>query len=240
MSDTDTPTGPGPAPFGVRLDAATLARLDAYAERIDKKRGGAAARVIAAGLDALEGLPVRALANPSREVSPGPALDVDALADALIDRLPAPTVRRVEPPDSGAIAAGIVLAMRDPVTRAAIVAELAAAGVTARAPAPPVAAELPAEGARIDPATLRGVGGERRRNPPERRDPAPREDAPGRRLADGLRAARDARGTEGRPLTQRDAAAAARVPLATYQRAEQGKDVRESTRAALTAWIGEG
>jgi len=105
----------------------------------------------------------------------------------------------------------------------------------APAPAPPVAAELPAEGARIDPATLRGVGGERRRNPPERRDPAPREDAPGRRLADGLRAARDARG-----LTQRDAAAAARVPLATYQRAEQGKDVRESTRAALTAWIGEG
>ncbi len=51
-------TGSCPAPFGVRLDAATLARLDAYAERIDKKRGGAAARVIAAGLDVLEGLPV--------------------------------------------------------------------------------------------------------------------------------------------------------------------------------------
>ena len=324
---TDTPTGPGPAPFGVRLDAATLARLDAYAERIDKKRGGAAARVIAAGLDALEGLPVRA-PFPSQEVNAPPAaLDVDALADALIDRLPAPTVRRVEPPDSGAIAAGIVLAMRDPATRAAIVAELparpldvsalagalydlagpmlvdavkgsargarssqiAAVGVVgvarvidalraaheaadyagtlpdqdarrvlaravidavadlqgipaepAPAPAPPVVAELPAEGARIDPATLRGVGGERRRNPPERRDPAPREDAPGRRLADALRAARDARGTEGRPLPQRAAAAAARVALATYQHAEQGKDVRESTRAALTAWIGEG
>ena len=43
MSDTDTPTGP--APFGVRLDAATLARLDAYAARIDKKRGGAAVRL---------------------------------------------------------------------------------------------------------------------------------------------------------------------------------------------------
>jgi len=113
MSDTDNPTtGAGPAPFGVRLDAATLARLDAYAARIDKKRGGAAVRVVAAGLDALEGLPVRApAADPSREVSPGPALDVDALADALIDRLPAPTVRRVEPPDSGAIAAGIVLGL---------------------------------------------------------------------------------------------------------------------------------
>ena len=321
MSDTDTPAGP--PPFGIRLDALTLGRLDAYAAGIGRKRAGAAAVVIAAGLDALEGLPVRA-PFPSQEVSapPAAALDVDALADALIDRLPAPTVRRVEPPDSGAIAAGIVLAMRDPATRAAIVAELparpldvsalagalydlagpmlvdavkgsargarpsqlAAVGVVgvarvidalraaheaadyagtlpdhearrvlaravidavadlqgmppepAPAPAPPVAAELPAEGARIDPATLRGVGGERRRNPPERRDPAPREDAPGRRLADALRAARDARG-----LTQRDAAAAARVPLATYQRAEQGKDSRETTRTALTAWIGEG
>ena len=329
MSDTDTPTGAGPAPFGVRLDAATLARLDAYAGRVGRKRAGAAGLVIAAGLDAIEGLPVRA-PFPSQEVSAPPAagLDVDALADALIDRLPAPTVRRVEPPDSGAIAAGIVLAMRDPATRAAIVAELpaspradvsalagalydlvgpmladavkgsgrgarssqiAAVGVVgvarvvdalraaheaadyagtlpdhdarrvlaravidavadlqgipaypAPAPAPPVVAELPAEGACIDPATLRGVGGERRRNRPERRDPAPREDAPGRRLADVLRSARDARGTEGRPLTQRAAAAAARVPLATYQRAEQGKDVLEPTRAALMAWIGEG
>ena len=208
MSDTDTPAGP--PPFGIRLDALTLGRLDAYAARIGRKRAGAAAVVIAAGLD--------------------------ALADALIDRLPAPTVRRVEPPDSGAIAAGIVLAMRDPATRAAIVAELQGMPAeTAPAPAPPVVAGLPAEGARIDPATLRGVGGERCWNPPERRDPAPREDAPGRRLADALRAARDARG-----LTQRDAAAAARVPLATYQRAEQGKDIRETTRTALTAWIGEG
>lgn len=57
-ADESNTAGPGPAPFGVRLDAATLARLDAYAERIDKKRGGAAARVIAAGLNVLEGLPV--------------------------------------------------------------------------------------------------------------------------------------------------------------------------------------
>ena len=322
MSDTDTPAGP--APFGVRLDALTLGRLDAYAARIGRKRAGAAGLVIAAGLDALEGLPVRA-PFPSQEVSapPAAALDVDALADALLDRLPAQRVVKVGPPSPDTIAAGIVLAMRDPATRAAIVAELpasppadvsalagalydlagpmlvdavkgsargarpsqlAAVGVVgvarvidalraaheaadyagtlpdhearrvlaravidavadlqgmppepAPAPAPPVAAELPAEGARIDPATLRGVGGERRRNPPERRDPAPREDAPGRRLADVLRSARDARG-----LTQRDAAGAAKVPLATYQRAEQGKDVREPTRAALMAWIGEG
>ena len=306
--------------LATKLPAGTLDRIDRIGDG-DRSKGARA--VIAAGLDALEGLPVRA-PFPSQEVNapPAAALDVDALADALIDRLPAPTVRRVEPPDSGAIAAGIVLAMRDPATRAAIVAELpsrpldvsalagalydlagpmlvdavkgsargarssqiAAVGVVgvarvidalraaheaadyagtlpdhearrvlARAvidavadlqgmppepvpaPAPPVAAELPAEGARIDPATLRGVGGERRRNPPERRDPAPREDAPGRRLADVLRSARDARG-----LTQRDAAGAAKVPLATYQRAEQGKDVREPTRAALMAWIGEG
>lgn len=201
MSDTDTPAGP--APFGVRLDAATLARLDAYAERIDKKRGGAAARVIAAGLDALEGLPVRAPADPSREVSPGAALDVSALAGALAEHM--------GPMLAAAVADGLRRPPRE-----------------SPPPAPP------ADGPRIDPATLRGVGGERRRNPPERRDPPPREDLPGRRLADALRAARDARG-----LTQRDAAAAARVPLATYQRAEQGNDVRESTRAALTVWIGE-
>lgn len=218
--------------LSARLPAGTLERID-RAGNGDRQQG--ARTVIAAGLDALEGLPIRA-PFPSQEVSapPAAALDVDALADALLDRLPAQRVVKVGPPSPDTIAAGIVLAMRDPATRAAIVAELAAAGLTARAPAPPVAAELPAEGARIDPATLRGVGGERRQNPPERRDPAPREDAPGRRLADGLRAARDARG-----LTQRDAAAAARVPLATYQRAEQGKDVRETTRTALTAWIGE-
>jgi hypothetical protein len=267
MSDTDTPTGPGPAPFGVRLDAATLARLDAYAERIDKKRGGAAARVLAAGLDALEGLPVRAPANPSREVSPGAALDVSALAGALYDLVGPMLVDAVKGSARGArpsqlAAVGVVgvarvidalraaheaadYAGRLPdhearrvLSRAVIDAVADLQGMPpepAPAPAPPVAAELPAEGARIDPATLRGVGGERRRNPPERRDPAPREDAPGRRLADALRAARDARG-----LTQRDAAAAARVPLATYQRAEQGKDSRETTRTALTAWIGEG
>ena len=307
--------------LSAKVPAGTLDRIDRIGNG-DRSQGTRA--VIAAGLDALEGLPVRA-PFPSQEVSapPAAALDVDALADALLDRLPAQRVVKVGPPSPDTIAAGIVLAMRDPATRAAIVAELpaspradvsalagalydlvgpmladavkgsargarssqiAAVGVVgvarvvdalraaheaadyagtlpdheARrvlsravidavadlqgmppepvpAPAPPVAAELPAEGARIDPATLRGVGGERRRNPPERRDPAPREDAPGRRLADVLRSARDARG-----LTQRDAAGAAKVPLATYQRAEQGKDVREPTRAALMAWIGEG
>ena len=70
--------------FGIRLDAATLARLDAYAARIDHKRGGAAVRAIGAGLDVLEGLPVRA-PDPSREVSIG--LDVNALAVALYERV---------------------------------------------------------------------------------------------------------------------------------------------------------
>jgi hypothetical protein len=102
MSDTDTPTGQGPAPFGVRLDAATLARLDAYAARIDRKRGGAAARVIAAGLDALEGLPVRA---PERWSAKGTAnaaaLDVDAIADAVADR--------VVPAMADAVAYGVAL-----------------------------------------------------------------------------------------------------------------------------------
>jgi hypothetical protein len=161
MSDTDTPTGPGPAPFGVRLDAATLARLDAYAERIDKKRGGAAARVLAAGLDALEGLPVRAPANPSREVSPGAALDVSALAGALYDLVGPMLVDAVKGSARGArpsqlAAVGVVGVAR--VIDA--VADLQGMPPEpAPAPAPPVAAELPAEGARIDPATLRAVPG---------------------------------------------------------------------------------
>ena len=106
MSDTENP-GPGPAPFGVRLDAATLARLDAYAARIDRKRGGAAARVIVAGLDALEGLPVRA-PFPSQEVSapPAAALDVDALADAVADR--------VVPAMADAVAYGVALRSENP------------------------------------------------------------------------------------------------------------------------------
>ena len=140
--------------LSAKLPAGTLERID-RAGNGDRSQGARA--VVAAGLDALEGLPVRAPApDPSREVSPGAALDVDALADALIDRLPAPTVRRVEPPDSGAIAAGIVLAMRDPATRGAIVAELPAsplADVSALAGAlydlvGPMLADAVADGAR--------------------------------------------------------------------------------------------
>ena len=71
-------------PFGVRLDAATLARLDAYAARIDHKRGGAAVRAIVAGLDVLEGRPDP---GPASRVpaSPSAGLDVGALAGALYD-----------------------------------------------------------------------------------------------------------------------------------------------------------
>lgn len=73
--------------FGVRLDAATLARLDAYAERHDRKRGAAAVRAIVAGLDALEGAP------PAPPGAPGPVpldpapLAVAELAGALYDLL---------------------------------------------------------------------------------------------------------------------------------------------------------
>lgn len=102
MSDTDNLTAAaGPAPFGVRLDAATLARLDAYAARIDRKRGGAAARVIVAGLDALEGLPVRAPERSAKDTANAAALDVDALADAVADR--------VVPAMADAVAYGVAL-----------------------------------------------------------------------------------------------------------------------------------
>lgn len=100
MSDTDTPATPGPPPFGVRLDAATLARLDAYAGRIGRKRGGAAAVALAAGLDALDGLPVTAppVGHPAPSSGPPAVLDVDALAEVL-RRLDALAVAVAELPE---------------------------------------------------------------------------------------------------------------------------------------------
>ena len=76
--------------FGIRLDAPTIARLDAYAARIDHKRGGAAVRAIGAGLDVLEGVPAAPL--PSLGSNPAPSappvgLDVEALAVALYERV---------------------------------------------------------------------------------------------------------------------------------------------------------
>jgi DNA-binding XRE family transcriptional regulator len=121
----------------------------------------------------------------------------------------------------------------------------APAGLEAASKGPPVADPrqiplLPPEGVpvaappRIDAGKLRAAvpGAERRKGSAERREDA-REEAPGRRLADELRTARDSRG-----LTQRAAASAAGVPLATYQRAEQGKDLRAENRDRLAAWAG--
>lgn len=77
--------------FGIRLDAATLARLDAYAARIDHKRGGAAVRAIGAGLDVLEGVPaapqVASLGSDPAPSAPPVGLDVSALAVALYERV---------------------------------------------------------------------------------------------------------------------------------------------------------
>jgi hypothetical protein len=94
--------------FGVRLDGPTLARLDAYAERNGRKRGWAAARSIAAGLDALEGAPAAPASPPPIPGSnataahpPGGAasLDVPAVAGALYDL--------IGPQLAGAIAEGL-------------------------------------------------------------------------------------------------------------------------------------
>ena len=73
------------------MDAPTLARLDGYAEQIGHKRGGAAARVIAAGLDALEGLPVAVRAAP-------PVRDAKGYASILarLDALEAAELRRFD------------------------------------------------------------------------------------------------------------------------------------------------
>ena len=67
------------ASFGIRLDVATLARLDAYAEQIGHKRGGAAGRAIVAFLDALEGRPVAA----ERRGEPAELAAILARLDAL-------------------------------------------------------------------------------------------------------------------------------------------------------------
>ena len=280
MSDTDTPTGPGPAPFGVRLDALALARLDAYAARIGRKRGGAAAVALTAGLNALEGLPVTAPATPVRG---GGALDVDALAGALYDLLgpqladaAAEGARRVVRPDLAPVGvvgvARVVDTLRaafevareggelpdreararlslavieainvlaygegddTPETSRPVAAPDAAPPVPASSPPPPP--PPPADAPRIDPAGLLGIVGERCRESPDRRDPPPRAGDPGRRLPDAMKAARGARG-----LSQRAAANAARVPPATFQRAEQGNDIRPDTRERLEAWIREG
>lgn len=74
--------------FGIRLDASTLARLDAYAARIDHKRGGAAVRAIGAGLDVLEGVPAAPqVASLGSDPAPSIGLDVNALAVALYERV---------------------------------------------------------------------------------------------------------------------------------------------------------
>jgi hypothetical protein len=75
--------------FGVRLDADTVARLDALAAAHSHKRGWALARAVCAGLDALDGSETtnvpRAPTGDSRTLL-GPN-EIAALADALGERL---------------------------------------------------------------------------------------------------------------------------------------------------------
>lgn len=73
--------------FGVRLDAQTLERLDAYAGRAARKRGWAAARAIAAGLDALDGVaapPPSPGSNPAPSAGTPEANDARALAGGAV------------------------------------------------------------------------------------------------------------------------------------------------------------
>jgi hypothetical protein len=256
--------------FGVRLDGATLARLDAYAARTAHKRGWAAGRAIVAGLDALEGVAAPSQpASPASNAPDAPPVDVPALAGALYDLLgpqladaAAEGARRARRPDMAPVGvigvARVVDALRVAFDVAREGGELGDREARARlsgavieainalaygegddvpetprpVAAPDAAPPLPAPSPRLPPKAVRGLQGERRRGPPERRDPPPREGEPGRRLPDAMKAAREARG-----LSQRSAADAAGVPLATFQRAEQGKDVRPETRDRLEAWI---
>ena len=259
--------------FGVRVDAATVARLDAYADRSAHKRGWAAAAAIAAGLDVLEGV-----ANQPTIARDGGKVDVTAIAAALADVLAPPLAdavadgvrrgRRPELAPVGVVGVGrVVDSLRAAFEAARVGGELPDREARARldravieainvlaygetapeaaskgppAPDPRQIPLLPAEGVagaathRIDAGKIRAAipAAERRKGSPERREDA-REEAPGRRLADELRNARESRG-----LTQRDAAAAAGVPISTYQRAEQGKDLRPENRDRLAAWAG--
>lgn len=265
--------------FGVRLDAPTLARLDAYAERLARKRGWAAARAIVAGLDALEGVAPPLAAAPFPGSNAAAPVDVQALAGALYDRIgpmladaaaegAARRAPRLDVAPVGVVGvARVVDALRGAfeaareggelpdreararLSRAVIEAinvlaygegddaptKPADASPAARpAPLPEPAAAVPETPApRLPAHAVRGLQRERRRGSPERRDPPPREGPPGRRLPDAMKAAREARS-----LSQRSAADAAGVPLATFQRAESGKDVRPETRERLEAWIG--
>jgi len=239
--------------FGVRLDGPTLARLDAYAERNGRKRGWAAVRSIAAGLDALEGAPTAPVSPPplpGSNVTVAPptggaaSLDVPAVAGALYDL--------IGPQLAGAIAEGLRRGRRSDLAPVGVV------GVARVVDALRVAFEAARDGAALPDREARGVlsravieainalaygdteeaaaprgparavrgpQGERRGGSPDRRASPPR-------LADTLKAAREARG-----LSQRGAAESAGVPIGIYQRAEQGKDVRPDGRQRLEAWI---
>lgn len=205
----DVAADPKTVAFGVRLEAAVVARLDTYAASHTHKRGWALARAVAAGLDVLEGVPNQ------------------------------PPIAREGPSDLRAVVAEVVRAELAPVLEALRTRADASKGPPAPDPRqipllPSVVAAVAPAPPRIDPATLRAVvpSAQRRKGPPERRDPAPRESAPGRRLADALKAAREARG-----LTQKMAADNAGVSIATYQRAEQGNAVGLETAARFDAWI---
>ena len=89
--------------LSARLPAGTLERID-RAGNGDRQQGARA--VIAAGLDALEGLPVRAPERSAKDTANAAALDVDALADAVADR--------VVPAMADAVAYGVALRSEKP------------------------------------------------------------------------------------------------------------------------------
>lgn len=80
-------------PFGVRLDARTVERLDAVAATHGRKRAWAVAEAIARGLPHLEGGPVPSVTRV--HLGADGTLDVEGLARALSDLLRADLVDAV-------------------------------------------------------------------------------------------------------------------------------------------------
>ena len=89
--------------FGVRLDADTVARLDALATAHSHKRGWALARAVCAGLDALDGSATTNVQRMPTGDSRAPLEpdEIAALADALGERLAPALATAVARAESG-------------------------------------------------------------------------------------------------------------------------------------------
>jgi hypothetical protein len=219
--------------FGVRLDTEIVARLDAYAAAHQHKRGWALARVVAAGLEALEGQGrTVALAG-----NPQPGENAPSSDEPRIQRIAEAVAYRLKPQLSTALfEAGLSAGRAESshlIGKVADAAELLQSAVRRSQGSPGVEARAEFAAAvhlaivALSPCVAilgrsvhRSDSGDSSQRGYSRSG-----------LADALKAARRAR-----HLTQREAAAQTGLTSAVYKRAERAVDVGEETAANLWAW----